>query len=253
MTAIHPIQGLSGLIIIAEPQTRPTWSNRPSPFPDPPAAGFHIPTASQIIWNWSASADATGYKWNTTDDPSTATDLGMELTTTETGLDCNTLYTRYAWAYSACGNSTTTTLLQSTSICPVLAEVSTNEITDIAQTTATGGGNVSYDGGAAVTEYGVCWSTLPDPSIADSHTSDGGGTGSFLSYLTGLGENTPYYVRAFATNSVGTAYGNQVSFTTAFEPYSVRVLVVGGGGGGAPSPNQLARFQCRRRSAKLML
>ena len=92
--------------------------------------------------------------------------------------------------------------------------VSTSEVVDITQTTATGGGNVTADGGAPVTARGVCWSTLPNPTITDSHTSDGTGTGEFVSNLTGLIPNTPYYVRAYATNSVGTAYGNEVTFTT---------------------------------------
>ena len=92
--------------------------------------------------------------------------------------------------------------------------VSTSALIDITQTTATGGGNVTADGGAPVTARGVCWSTLPIPTIADSLTSDGTGTGVFVSNLTGLTPNTPYYVRAYATNSVGTAYGNEVTFTT---------------------------------------
>jgi hypothetical protein len=207
------------------------------PFPDPPLEDIHIPAAFQITWNWNTSVDATGYKWNTTDDFSTAADLGMVLSMTEEGLDCNTSYTSYVWAYGACGNSTTTALTQSTSGCPVMPEVSTDAVTAIDQTTATSGGNVISDGGATVTEYGVCWSISANPTISDSHTSDGSGTGSFISSLTGLSENTFYYVRAFATNSVGTAYGNEESFTTSFAAYSVRVLVAGGGGGGSPSFN----------------
>jgi uncharacterized protein (TIGR02145 family) len=92
--------------------------------------------------------------------------------------------------------------------------VNTAGITDITQTTATGGGEVTDDGGAEVTALGVCWSTSQNPTIADNHTSDGTGTGTFVSNLTGLTPNTPYYVRAYATNSVGTAYGNEVNFTT---------------------------------------
>ncbi|MEI7980824.1 MAG: hypothetical protein WCI71_04175, partial [Bacteroidota bacterium] len=59
-----------------------------------------------------------------------------------------------------------------------------------------------------------CWSTTPTPTTAGSHTTDGSGTGTFVSNLTGLTPNTPYYVRAYATNSVGTAYGNELNFTT---------------------------------------
>ena len=77
-----------------------------------------------------------------------------------------------------------------------------------------GGGNVTADGGATVTARGICWSTSQNPTISGSHTTDGTGTGTFTSNMTGLEPNTTYYVRAYATNSAGTAYGDQVSFTT---------------------------------------
>ena len=95
-----------------------------------------------------------------------------------------------------------------------VATVTTAEVTDIDKTTATGGGNVTADGGATVTARGICWSTSQNPTLADSFTTDGTGTGSFTSSMTGLTANTTYYVRAYATNSAGTAYGEQVSFTT---------------------------------------
>lgn len=94
------------------------------------------------------------------------------------------------------------------------AVLTTDVITNIAQTTATGGGDVTDDSGNAVTVKGVCWSVVPEPTIADSLTSDGSGTGVFVSSLTGLTVNTIYYVRAYATNSEGTAYGGEVLFTT---------------------------------------
>ena len=92
--------------------------------------------------------------------------------------------------------------------------VTTTTVSGIAQTTATSGGNVTYDGGKAVTARGICWSTSHDPATSDSHTIDGSGVGSFISNMTGLAPGTPYYVRSYATNSVGTAYGNEISFTT---------------------------------------
>lgn len=92
--------------------------------------------------------------------------------------------------------------------------VTTADVTDITQTTAVSGGNVTDDGGASVTARGVCWSTSQNPTISDNHTSDGNGTGSFTSNLTNLTANTTYYVRAFATNENGTSYGEQKSFTT---------------------------------------
>ena len=92
--------------------------------------------------------------------------------------------------------------------------VTTADVTDITQNTAVSGGNVTDDGGAAVTARGVCWSTSQNPTISDNHTSDGNGTGSFTSNLTNLTANTTYYVRAYATNENGTSYGEQKSFTT---------------------------------------
>jgi uncharacterized protein (TIGR02145 family) len=95
---------------------------------------------------------------------------------------------------------------------PVLTTAGVSAIT---QTTAQSGGTITSDGGAAVTVRGVCWSTGPSPTIADSKTTDGTGTGSFTSSLTGLTAGTPYYVRAYATNSAGTGYGSSEPFTTA--------------------------------------
>ncbi len=95
-----------------------------------------------------------------------------------------------------------------------LPTITTTSISAIAQTTATGGGNVSADGGATVSARGICWSTSANPSITDIHTTDGSGTGTFVSNITGLSANTLYHVRAYATNSVGTAYGSDISFTT---------------------------------------
>ena len=94
--------------------------------------------------------------------------------------------------------------------------LTTAAVTEITVSTATSGGNVTADGGAAVTAKGVCWGTATKPVITTgSKTTDGTGTGAFTSSLTGLTPNTMYYVRAYATNSEGTAYGNELSFTTS--------------------------------------
>jgi len=82
--------------------------------PDAPTAATHTSTASQIVWNWNPVGDATGYKWNTTNNLGTATDVGTATTRTETGLNCNTSYTRYIWAYSNCGTSTAATITKAT-------------------------------------------------------------------------------------------------------------------------------------------
>lgn len=92
--------------------------------------------------------------------------------------------------------------------------LTTNAISNIEETVATSGGNITDNGGAAVTMHGVCYSTSTTPTITDNKTSDGTGTGTFVSNLIELTANTTYYVRAYATNSEGTAYGNEQSFTT---------------------------------------
>ncbi|MFO7613778.1 MAG: hypothetical protein R6W71_03975 [Bacteroidales bacterium] len=73
--------------------------------PDAPLAATHVPSAYQIVWNWSVVADADGYRWNDTIDFESAEELGTQTTYTETGLDCDSLYTRYIWAYNECGVS----------------------------------------------------------------------------------------------------------------------------------------------------
>ncbi|MBR3558997.1 MAG: hypothetical protein IKN78_09020, partial [Bacteroidales bacterium] len=95
-----------------------------------------------------------------------------------------------------------------------LPTVTTNTVSNITPTTATSGGNIIADGGASVTARGVCWSTSQNPTVNGSHTADGSGMGSFSSSISGLTANTTYYVRAYATNSAGTAYGETVAFTT---------------------------------------
>lgn len=95
-----------------------------------------------------------------------------------------------------------------------LSTVTTSDLSSILSTTATGGGNITSDGGAAVTARGVCWNTSSGPTTANSKTIDGSGTGSYSSSITGLSANNTYYVRAYATNSAGTSYGTEKSFLT---------------------------------------
>ena len=96
----------------------------------------------------------------------------------------------------------------------VLPSVITSAITQITETSAVAGGNVTSDGGASVTERGVVYATTQNPTTNNIKVKSGTGTGSFTCNLTDLQPNTTYYVRAYATNEVGTAYGEEVSFTT---------------------------------------
>ena len=99
-----------------------------------------------------------------------------------------------------------------------LPTVVTNTVSNITENMAVCIGNVTDDGGASVTSRGVCWSTTQNPTTNNSYVSAGTGTGSFTCEITGLTANTTYYVRAFAINEVGTAYGNQIDFTTESLP-----------------------------------
>ena len=98
-----------------------------------------------------------------------------------------------------------------------LPEIATAGVTDISTTFATSGGTITTDGGAAVTQRGVVWNTTGAPTLADHYTDDGPGVGTFTSALTGLDPDSTYYVRAYATNVAGTAYGVEKSFTTLAE------------------------------------
>ena len=99
-----------------------------------------------------------------------------------------------------------------------LPTISTIAATNITFNSAIVGGNVMSDGGASVTSRGVCWSTSQNPTLADSNLIIGSGLGSFNDTITGLSGNTTYYVRAFATNASGTAYGSEISFSTFSTP-----------------------------------
>jgi uncharacterized protein (TIGR02145 family) len=90
----------------------------------------------------------------------------------------------------------------------------TTTATDVLYATATSGGNVVDDGGGFVTVRGVCWSTTTNPTVENSKTIDGSGLGEFTSSIYGLSLGTFYYMRAYAVNSAGTVYGNEISFTT---------------------------------------
>ncbi len=96
----------------------------------------------------------------------------------------------------------------------ILPTITTKTIRDLSTSSASCGGQIYGSGGADVTNRGICWDTLPNPTVNNNHTSDGTGTGGYTSNMTNLMPNTTYYVRAYATNSVGTAYGEQRSFTT---------------------------------------
>jgi phosphodiesterase/alkaline phosphatase D-like protein len=138
-----------------------------------------------------------------------------------TGLTPNTTYHYRVKGQNGGGTANGADMTFTTTM--VLPTVTTRTITNITSSSAVSGGNVTDDGGGTVTARGVCWSTSPNPTIAGNKTTNGTGMGIFTSHITGLAENTTYYVRAYATNSVGTAYGNRLSFTTNAEAVTVTI------------------------------
>ena len=98
--------------------------------------------------------------------------------------------------------------------------VVTKTVGEVTETTAKVVGQVTADGGAEVTERGVCWNTSGQPTVSDTYTMDGSNIGTYTSNMTNLEHNTTYYVRAYATNEVGTAYGEERTFKTlaAYSP-----------------------------------
>ncbi|MFZ4400496.1 MAG: T9SS type A sorting domain-containing protein [Bacteroidales bacterium] len=95
-----------------------------------------------------------------------------------------------------------------------VATLTTNSVSSVTSTTASSGGNVECEGNAQVTQRGICYSTSSNPTTSNQKIISGNGSGSFNSTITGLLPNTTYHIRAFATNSFGTSYGNDVSFVT---------------------------------------
>ncbi len=161
-----------------------------------------------------------GVCWSTSPNPTTANNKTIDGTgigtfvSNMTGLSANTTYYVRAYATNSVGTGYGNAQTFSTLAILTLPILTTDPLTNITQTTAISGGNITSDGGSPVTIRGVCWSTASGPTISDPHTTDGTGTGIFISEVTNLLPNTFYYVRAYATNSIGTAYGNQETCTT---------------------------------------
>jgi len=175
-------------------------------------------SGGNISTDGGSAVTARGVCWNTTGSPTTAESKTTDgagtgsFTSSLTGLTVSITYYVRAYATNSVGTAYGNQVSFTTAA--VLPALTTATVTNIGTASATSGGNITSDGGASVTARGVCWNTGGSPTTAESKTTDGAGTGSFTSSLTGLTATTTYYVRAYATNSVGTAYGDQVSFTT---------------------------------------
>ena len=166
-----------------------------------------------------AKVTARGVCWSTSTNPTIGSDKTTDgsgtgsFTSNLTGLEPDTQYYVRAYATNEQGTSYGKEVSFTTGEI-MLPTLTTNAAGSITLTTAVSGGNITDDGGGEITVRGVCWSTTANPTTSDSKTENGTGTGTFTSNLTGLSPSTTYYVRAYAINSVGTAYGNEVSLTT---------------------------------------
>ncbi|MEO0038522.1 MAG: hypothetical protein RIQ59_1733 [Bacteroidota bacterium] len=179
-------------------------------------------TNSQIVLTWTDnSTNETGFTIERKIGTGTYTQIGTVATNIATYSDvavsAGNTYTYRVFSTNSAGNSTTYSNEVTITIpLPVTVPVSTTTATSsITSTGAISGGTISSDGGGTVTARGVVWSTSTNPTISlTTKTTDGTGTGSFASTITGLTANTQYYVRSYATNSAGTSYGNEITFTT---------------------------------------
>jgi uncharacterized protein (TIGR02145 family) len=175
-----------------------------------------------ITSDGGSAVTANGVVWDTSTNPtislSTKTSDGTgngAFKSSITGLKATTKYYVRAYATNAAGTGYGNELSFTTGAYIIAPTLTTNTISDILSNSVKSGGNISADGGAAVTSRGVVWGTATNPGTdLSTKTSDGTGTGSFQSSITGLKENTKYYLRAYAINSNWIGYGNEVSFTT---------------------------------------
>ncbi len=169
-------------------------------------SGYQI-TARGICWS-----DKTATPTQDNDHTSEVAATG-HFTSIMINLSRNTTYYVRAYATNEKGTNYGETKMFTT--LNGLPTVITGEVTNVSASTATCKGNVTENGGYPITARGFCWSnTSSAPTVEDKHTTEVADKGEFSSILTGLEPNKTYYVRAYATNEVGTSYGEQLSFTT---------------------------------------
>ena len=192
-------------------------------------------SGGEVISDGGDEVIARGLCWSTSQNPTindnhTNDGVGTGIFTTNiSDLAPNTTYYLRAYATNSEGTAYGEELSFNTldeEIIIFIPTVTTADITEITQTSAVSGGDVTSDGGDEVIARGLCWSTSQNPTINDNHTNDGVGTGIFTTNISDLVPNTTYYLRAYATNSVGTAYGEERVFTTLEEVIIVLPTVI---------------------------
>ena len=177
-------------------------------------------SGGNILTDGGANVISRGVVWSTTQNPTINLNQGSTINgsgigaymSSLSGLTPNTLY--YLRAYSTNSVGTYYGIQLSFTTMSGEVQLTTSEVTSIATNSAISGGIITSDGGTSITARGVVWSTNQTPTISSNQgiTNNGVGTGTYISNITGLSLNTQYFVRAYATNSVGTFYGNQLNF-----------------------------------------
>ncbi|MEI7983217.1 MAG: FISUMP domain-containing protein, partial [Bacteroidota bacterium] len=188
-------------------------------FPSSPTSGIHTPMPTQIIWNWNTVTGATGYKWNTNHDSSSAIDMGINTSYTETNLTCNTNYIRYIWAYNGCGSSHATVLIQTTTSIPASPVPGTNVITLPSQ--------IEWKWLPVTGAVGYKWSSQNNYANAEN-------VGTNTSRIeTGLSCGNQYYRWVWAYNNCGHSSATTLGQVMSINPSSPME------GAHVPSPDQI--------------
>lgn len=196
-----------------------------------------VTTGGTVSNDGGADVTARGICWNTTGSPTISdskleggTGVGQFVSNPST-LTANTKYYLRAYAINSAGTAYGNEITFTTLAAKVVPTVTTTAVSSILAKTASSGGNVTEWGGDAITARGLCWSIKSTPTISDSKTINGKDLGSFTSMMSELKPNTVYYIRAYATNGIGTGYGNELTFTTQAQAANVKKVVAADGSG----------------------
>ena len=177
-----------------------------------------VTITGKITCDGGSPVTVRGICWGTSFNPlidgthTTEVEDSVIFSATITDLNPNTIYHARAFAENSVGTAYGNDITFTTNI--AAPELTTTGISGITANTAISGGKITYDGGASITEKGVCWSTSPSPDITDSFINSGTDTTRYQSTITGLLSGTKYYVRAYAKNNAWTVYGEEVTFNT---------------------------------------
>ena len=197
----------------------------------------YLTTGGKVWADSGATVTAKGVCWNTggnatISDSHTSDGTGTgAFTSSVTGLTAGTLYYIRSYATNSAGISYGNEITMTTYAAIVVPTISTTAISSITVHTALSGGKITDWGGADVTAKGLCWSTSANPDLTNSSTNDGTGIATFTRSMSGLSATTLYHVRAYATNSAGTGYGLDSSFTTLTPANDSTVVVAKDGSG----------------------